>query len=237
MESTMVMLHRTPGAWKFQLAYAMARLVDQSRPNEMKPLEQYMCYWVGLKNICVTIANEQGCRAALQISAGELQLEQVGGFRMPRVRMPREREQLEALYKALSPQLTDKLIFHRSTRFFVNRLPRFQGEELTVDARGQRLNGVMDIARTVDATNPVWCPIDQYLYYSYLGGERTSKGTDKLGKEILTVLYTIGANRFHGGNRADDAPIAHVVEHGLPLLKEVVNSFVSPPGRGVSAAG
>jgi len=233
----MVVRHRTPGAWKFQVAYAMVRLVEQDRHSEMEPLQQYMCYWVGLKNIAVTIANKQGCRAELLTSDGQLQLEQFGGFRMPRVRMPRERERLEALSKALSPQLTEKLILHRCTRFFVNRLPRFHGEELTVDARGQGLNGVMDIGRTVDAANPVWCPIDQALYYAYLGGERTSEGTDKLGKEILTMLYTIGTNRFHGGNRADDAPIAHVVEHGLPLLKEVVNSFISPPERGVSAVG
>jgi hypothetical protein len=215
----------------------MARLVEQYRPNEMEPLEQYMCYWVGLKNIAVTIANEQGCRSELLTSDGQLQLKQVGGFRMARVRMPREREQLEALSKALSPQLTDKLILHRCTRFIVNRLPRFHVEELTVDARSQGLNGVMDIGRTIDATNPVWCPIDQALYYAYLGGERTSEGTDKLGKEILTMLYTIGTNRFHGGNRADDAPIAHVVEHGLPLLKEVVNWFANSPERGPSAAG
>jgi hypothetical protein len=75
------------------------------------------------------------------------------------------------------------------------------------------------------------------MYYAYLGGERTSEGTDKLGKEILTLLYTIGKNRLHGEKRADDASTRDVVEDGLPLLKEVVNSFVSPPERGVSAAG
>ena len=233
----MVVPYRTPRAWQFQVASAMVRLVEHYRPGEMEPLEQYMCYWVGLKNICVTIANEQGCRAALQTSDGELQLEQVGGFSMPKVRMPKEREQLEAVYKAFSPQLTEELIIHRCTRFFVNRLPRFQGNELTVDARGQGLNGVMNIGRTVEATNPVWCPIDQALYYAYLNGDRTLGGADKLGKEILTLLYTIGTNRFHGGNRADDASITHVVEYGLPLLKEVVSWFVNQPERGAFAAG
>jgi len=232
-----VLQHRTPRAWRFQVASAMVRHVEQGRSGEMDPLEQYMCYWVGLKNIAVTIANEQGFHAELLTSDGQLQLEQVGGFRMPWVRMPKAREQLEALYKVLSPQLTEKLILHRCTRFFVNRLPRFHRDELTVDCRGQGLNGVLDIGRTIEATNPVWCPIDQALYYAYLGGERTSEGRDTLGKEILTVLYTIGTNRFHGGNRADDAPIAHVVEHGLPLLKEVVNWFVNPSEPGVSRAG
>jgi hypothetical protein len=203
----------------------------------MGALEQYICYWVGLQNICVTIANEQGFRPELLTSDGQLQLEQVGGFRMPRVRMPREREQLEALYTALSPQLKEKLILHRSTRFFVNRLPRFHGDELTVDARSQGLNGVLDIGRTVEAANPVWCPIDQALYYAYLGGERTTEGTEKLAKEILSLLHTIGKNRLHGEKRADDASTLDVVEHGLPLLKEVVNAFVSPPERAVSTAG
>jgi hypothetical protein len=151
---------------------------------------------------------------------------------MPKVRLPDEREQLDAVYKALSPQLTEKLILHRSTRFFVNRLPRFEGEELTVDARGQSLNGVLNIGRTVDAANPVWCPIDQGSYYAYLNGERTGERIDKLGKEILAVLFTIGKNRFHGVKRTDHASARNVVQHALPLLKEVVNSFVSAPERG-----
>ncbi|HUW80994.1 MAG TPA: hypothetical protein VMV54_08910, partial [Acidocella sp.] len=189
----------TSKVWQFQLAIAMVRLVGQSRPGEMEPLEQYMCYWVGFNNICVTIANEQGRRPVLLTSGGRPQLERIGDFSMPKVRLPDEGEQLNAVYRALSPQLTEKLILHRSTRFFVNRLPRFEGEELTVDARGQPLNGVLNIGRTVDAANPVWCPIDQASYYAYLGGERTSERRDKLGKEILAVLLTVGKNRFHGG--------------------------------------
>ena len=225
----------TSKVWQFQLASAMVRLVEQRRSGEMEPLEQYMCYWVGFSNICVTIANEQGCRPALVASGGRLQLEQVGGFSMPGVRLPEEREQLEAVSKVLSSQLKEKLILHRCTRFFVNRLPRFEGDELTVDSRGQRLNGVLDVGRTVDAANPVWCPIDQALYYAYLGGDRTGERSDKLAKEILTVLFTIGKNRFQGGKRADDASTRNVVEHALPLLKEVVNSFVSAPERRVNA--
>lgn len=216
---------------QFQLASAMVRLVEQRRSIEMEPLEQYMCYWVGFGNICVTVANEQGCRPALVMSGGRLQLEQIGDLGMPRVRVPDEREQLDAVNKVLSPQLKEKLILHRCTRFFVNRLPRFEGDELTVDSRGQRLNGVLDAGRTVDGANPVWCPIDQALYYAYLGGNRTGERSDKLAKEILTVLFTIGKNRFHGSKRADDATTRNVVEHALPLLKEVVNSFVSAPER------
>jgi hypothetical protein len=200
----------------------------------MEPLEQYMCYWVAFGNICVTIANEQGYGPAHLTSGGRLQLEQVGELSMPRVRLPEEREQLEAVYKMLSPQLKERLILHRCTRFFVNRLPRFEGDELTVDSSGQRLNGVLDIGRTVDVTNPVWCPVDQALYYAYLNGDRTDGRRDKLGKEILTLLFTIGKNRFHGGKRTDDASTRDVVEHALPLLKDVVNSFVSAPERGVS---
>jgi hypothetical protein len=227
----MVSPSRTFRAWQFQLASAMVRLAEQVRRSEMEPLEQYMCYWVSFNNICVTIANEQGYRATLLTSNGALQLEQVGGFAMPRVRIPQEREQLEAAYNVFSPQLRERLILHRCTRFFVNRLPRFQGHELTVDSRGQRLNGVLSIGRTVEAPNPVWSPIDQALYYAYLSGDRTSEGTDQLGKEILSLLYTIGNNLFHGGKRADDASDTNVVEHALPLLKEIVNSFVSSPER------
>jgi len=236
VDASTTALFWTSKVWQFQLASAMVRLVEQRRPSEMEPLEQYMCYWVGFSNICVTIANEQGCRPALMTSGGRLQLEQVGDFSMPKVRLPEEREQLEAVCKVLSPQLKEKLILHRCTRFFVNRLPRFEGEELTVDARGQRLNGVLNIGRTFDAANPVWCPIDQTLYYAYLNGERTGERADKLGREILAVLFTIGKNRLHGSRRADDASARNVVEHALPLMKEVVNSFVSAPERGAYGA-
>lgn len=229
-------LNRSSKVWQLQLAYAMVRLVEQRRASDMEPLDQYMCYWVGFSNICNAIASEQGCRPALLTSGGRVQLEQVGEFSMPRIRLPDEREQLEAVNKAISPQLKEKLILHRCTRFFVNRLPRIDGEELTLDSRGQRLNGVLDIGRTVDADNLVWCPIDQALYYAYLNGERSGERTDKLGGEILAVLFTVGKNRFHGGKRADEVMTRTVVEHALPLLKDVVNSFVSAPERGISVA-
>ena len=192
----------------------------------MEPLAQYICYWISLNNICVTIANDQGCRPTLLVSDGQPQLERLGGLRMPEVRTPGEREQLEAAYSLFSPQLKERLILHSSTRFFVNRLPRYKGYELTVDCRGQRLNGVLSISRTPDAANPVWSPIDHSLYCSYLDGGRTAEVEDKLGKEILSLLHTIGGNLFHGGKRADDASDANVVNYALPLLKEVVNSFV-----------
>lgn len=227
----MVSPSRTVRAWQFQLAFSMVRLVEQGCRTEMEPVEQYMCYWVSLNNICVTVAREQGYGPELLKSAGRPQLEQVNGFAMPRVRKPKEDERLEAVFKVFPPQLKENLILHRCTRFFVNRLPRFEGQELTVDARGQRLNGVLSIGRTVNADNPVWSPIDQALYYAYLNGERSSESADRLGREILALLYTIGNNLFHGGKRIDDASDINVVEHALPLLKEVVGSFVSAPGR------
>lgn len=230
----MVSPSRTFRAWQFQLAFSMVRLVEQGWRSEMEPTEQYMCYWVSFNNICVTIAHEQGYGPELLKSNGKLQLEQVGGFAMPRVRKPKEHHQLDAVSKVLSPQVKESLVLHKCTRFFVNRLPRFEGQELTVDSRGQRLNGVLSIGRTVEAANPVWSPIDHVLYYAYLNGERTSESADILGKEILTLLHTIGNNLFHGGKRVDDASDINVVEQALPLLKEVVNSFVSSPGRRIS---
>lgn len=230
----MVSSSRTYRAWQFQLAFSMVRLVEQGRSSEMEPIEQYMCYWVSFNNICITVAHEQGHGPELLRSEGRLQLEDVNGFSMPRVRKPEEDEQLNAVFKFFSPQLKESLVLHRCTRFFVNRLPRFQGQELTVDSRGQRLNGVLNIGRTVGATDPVWSPIDHALYYAYLNGERTSDAADRLAKEILALLYTIGKNLFHGGKRTDDASDINVVEHALPLLKEVVNSFVNSPGRRIA---
>ena len=231
----MVLASRSFRAWDFQLAFSMVRLIEHGRRSEIEPIEQYMCYWVSLNNICVTIAQERGCGPELMLSDGKPQLEQVSGFAMPRVRTPDEREQLQTVYKTFTPQLKEGLILHKYTRFFVNRLPRFQGHELTVDCRGQRLNGVLNIDRTVTPTNPVWSPIDHAIYYAYLNGERPAEGRDKLAWEIFILLFTIGKNLFHGGRRTDDAADINVVEHALPLLKEVVGSFVRVPERRASA--
>lgn len=222
---------RTFKPWEFQAAFSMVRLVEHGARGHMEPLEQYLCYWVGFNNIYITIAHQRGQGPQLPRAQGEPQLEQIGGYSMPRVRAPQAHEQLDAAYAVFSPQLKERLILHRCTRFFVNRLPRYQGQELTVDSRGQRLNGVLDIRRTADAVNPVWSPIDRALYYAYLSGDRTNNGTEKLGREILGLLHTVGDNLLHGGRRADDASDSNVVEHALPLLKETVNSFVSPPER------
>lgn len=222
---------RTFKPWEFQAAFSMVRLVEHVRRGQMEPLGQYLCYWVGFNNIYVTIANERGYPAQQLQADGQLLLEQVGGYSMPRVHTPKAREQLDAVYELFSPQLKENLILHRSTRFFVNRLPRFQGQELTVDSRGQRLNGVLDVGRTVDAANPVWSPIDHALYYAYINGDRTCKGTDTLGRQILGLLDTVGNNLLCGGKRADDASDYNVVEHAVPLLKQIVFSFVSPPER------
>ena len=150
---------------------------------------------------------------------------------MAKVHIPEERERLEILFKTFSSPLKESLILHKCTRFFVNRLPRFQGHELTVDCRGQRLNGVLNIGKMVVPANPVWSPIDHAVYYNYLNGQRTAAGADKLAWEILLLLQTIGMNLFHGGRRTDDASDINVVEHALPLLKEVVGAYVRVPER------
>ena len=227
----MVAPSRAPGPRHFPVASAMVRLIEHGLRGDVEPLAEYLSYWVGLKSICATIAAERGCLPTLETSDGHLQLEEVGGLSMPRVRVPTEYEQLDAMYQVFSDQLKEKLILHRCTRYFVNRLPSLRGEELTVDARGQRLNGVLDLRRTVEARNPIWCPIDHDLYYAYLNGKQTSVAADKLAMEILTLVYTIGNNRFHGDSRVDYVSTVSVVERALPLLREIVEWFVNPPRR------
>lgn len=222
--------------WKFPVASTMLRLLEQHSRDDIEPLAKFLCYWMSLKSICATIAAERGCLPMLVTTDGQLQLEEVAGLSMPRVQMPTEHEQLEATFRVFSAQLKERLILHGCTRFFVNRLPRLEGDELTVDARGQRLNGVLDLRRTLEAHNPVWCPIDHDLYYAYVRGERTSAAADKLGMQILALLHTIGNNRFHGDNRVDYVSTTSVVERALPLLKEIVDWFVTPPVRGARLA-
>ena len=73
--------------------------------------------------------------------------------------------------------------------------------------------------------------VNHAVYYNYLNGQRTAAGADKLAWEILLLLQTIGMNLFHGGRRTDDASDINVVEHALPLLKEVVGAYVRVPER------
>lgn len=233
----MVSPPRSFRAWEFPLAFSMVRLAEHGMRGELEPLEQCMCYWVAFNNICVTIANESG-HAPVPLKSGEQrEFEEVGGFTMPRMHAPRERARLQSVCAMLSPQLKETLILHRCTRFFVNRQPRFQGQELTVDARGQRLNGILNIGKTDEAGNPVWSPIDHSLYYAYVNGERSREGADRLALEILILLLTAGKNLFHGGKRADDASDINIVEQALPLLKEVVGAFVRLPERRASVRG
>lgn len=224
-------------AWEFPLAFSMVRLAEHGMRGELEPLEQFMCYWVGFNNICVTIANESGCGPAPLKSGGRPLFEQVGDYTMPRMHAPKARERLRAVCRAFSPQLKETLILHRCTRFFVNRQPRFQGQELTVDARGQRLNGVLNIGNMDGAGNPVWSPVDHALYYAYVNGERVPEAADRLAMQILVLLHTAGKNLFHGGKRADDASDINIVEQALPLLKEAVGAFVRLPERRASARG
>jgi hypothetical protein len=237
MEIAMASPPRSFRAWEFPLAFSMVRLAEHGMRGELEPLEQFMCYWIGFNNICVTIANESGGTAAALQSGARPQFEEVGGFTMPRVHAARARARLQAVFAMLTPQLKETLILHRCTRFFVNRQPRFQGQELTVDARGQRLNGVLNIGKTLAAGDPVWSPVDHAAYYAYVNGARSREGADRLALEILLLLHTAGTNLFHGGRRADDASDINIVEQALPLLKEVVGAFVRLPERRAAPRG
>ena len=58
---------------------------------------------------------------------------------------------------------------------------------------------MINIGHTVDASHPVWSPIDTGQYESYLQGKKDVKVTDALAKQVLDLLYTVRNNAFHGG--------------------------------------
>ncbi len=209
------------------VAYSMRALTRDAGRSVFQPFQDFVCYWTAFNNIYVTVADKRGQRASLRRSKdGTLRTRLVAHVCIPQVAPIRERDQIDLAFYELSADLKQKLVEHASTRFFAHRTPRWRGCEIEFDASGQRLNGVINVGYTVDASHPVWSPIDTGQYESYLQGKKDVKVRDALAKQVLDLLYTVRNNAFHGGKRADDANDREVVERALPLLALVVDAFL-----------
>lgn len=194
-------------------------------PARRSAFAAFGCYWIAFNNIYVTVATDSGLKPT-PTGQGTL-----GKLRMPRVRLTPERDQIAAAVAKLTRDTKDKLIHCPAVRYFVERKPRWELQEIAVDAFGQTLNGVLNIGKTIDADHPVWSPIDAEAYERYLE-QPNIIDQDSLAKQLVDMLYTIRNNMFHGGKRVDDAYAREVVEKATPLLKVIVNSFCeSPPTR------
>jgi len=100
------------------------------------------------------------------------------------------------------------------------------GQVAERDGFGQRLNGLVDVACTVDARYPVWSPIDGTAYNRYMAqGGTDPKARDLLARQIVDLLCAPYSNLLYGGGN-DEESGPDVIEQALPLLSEIVERFV-----------
>jgi len=215
--------------YEIPVAFSMVELAQQAAKLAPQPFQEYMCYWAAFNNIYTTIAERKGYFTHLRIQKdGTIRVRENGSVLIPEVEIPlRERDEIDLAYTEFSETLKHNLITHPNTKFFVERIPKWQGVEIKFDENGQRLNGVINVNYTTDNKHPVWSPIDFDPYERYIQNQATQDDVNLLARQLLFLTYTIRNNTFHGGKRADDADDRQVIEMALPLLKMIVESFMS----------
>lgn len=218
--------------YEIPVAYSMVALALQSAKLGPQPFQEFMCYWTAFNNIYTTIAEQNGQFARLRTKKdGTINTRENGSVFIPEVDMAlNEREEIGLAYNKFSADLKYELITHPNTDFFVHRTPKWHGREIKVDGNGQTLNGVINIRYTVDEKNPVWSPVDFGAYERYIHGKPEPDDTNLLARQLLFLIYTVRNNTFHGGKRANDANAHEVIQKALPLLKIIVEFFMSKAG-------
>jgi hypothetical protein len=212
-------------------AYSMVELVRQIAAQSSQPFQEFICYWTAYNNIYTTLyttwAERNGRLPHLKIKEGVICTRKDGTVLIPMVEgIPHERDEINSAYNEFSTDLKHDLIMHASTNFFVYRIPRWHGCDIEFDEYGQRLNGVINIRYTVNERHPVWSPIDFEAYNRYILGKSEQDDINLLASQLLSMIYTIRNNTFHGGKRADDANDRKVIKKALPLLKMIVEFFM-----------
>jgi hypothetical protein len=189
---------------------------------------KYIMLWIAFNNIYVTIANQEGIQRKPEFNTSDNSLKTIttkDSIILPKMSRVTERDQIDVAYENFSEGIKDELIKHKSTKFFVYRKPKWNGIPFEKDNTGQIVNGVINLGCTYSEDYPYWSPIDIKKYEKYIGGEESPKLRDCLAKQIVSLLYTVRNNTFHGGKRFDDANDRNVIEKAIPLLKKVVNYF------------
>jgi len=210
------------------IAHSMIAAANRVRPRRdgRHPYEKFFLLWTAFNNIYTTIADRQGYSTQLIVSDdGTVATCPNGNVRIPKVKPVREREQIYLALGEFDDKLKNKLILHESTKFFINRVPFWQGTRIEQDTFGQRVNGVINVSYTSSPDYPIWSPVDSQIYEGYLANPDNEEDRDFLTKQIIDLLYTVRKNLMHIGRKFDDANDISVVEHALPLLELIVGSF------------
>ena len=203
------------------VAYESIALAQLSR----HPFANYMNYWIAFNNCYVFLWNADGKNVTqLKIENGGISTKPNGSVLIPQVTgQPTEKQQIENAFSHLNEKFKIALIKSPAMHFFVNRTPKLASyKPIEHDANGQKLNGVLDMAKTIDENHPVWRPIDRDAYERFRKGGRAKNDTDLLAEQILWLLYAVRNNLFHGSKAANDATDKEVVENASSLLTMIL---------------
>ncbi len=210
------------------IAYSMIAASGRVRPRRDggHHFEKYFYLWTAFNAIYTTIAFREGRTPQIKTQAdGAIITVANGSVNIPEVNIVSEREQIFLALEEFNDKLQRNLIIHKSTKYFMNRTPSWQGIQIALDAFGQRVNGVVNVNYTSNPLYPVWSPIDFQIYERYLIAPDNVDDREFLAKQILDLLYTIRNNMQHGGKRFDDANDITVIENASPYLELIVASF------------
>ncbi len=191
---------------------------------------RYICCWTALTNLSKVLSRRDGLHSHFGLRQnGTLCVQQKDAFKMAEVFAPAESAQLDHLFAHFPQDLNHRLILHENTRFFVYRTPVYAGKPAQRDAYRQRLNGVIDLERTLDPRYPTWCPINGKLYEAYLrtlqAEVRDETVQSTLARQILELLNAIYHNLLYGGEGNGENSV-QVLEKALPILETAVRSLI-----------
>jgi len=189
--------------------------------------QRYYLYWTAFNNIYTVIAGRKGLQFRIKKQDnGSIITFPNGNVNIPAVETISEKKQIHLVIPEMETEFKHALILHESTRYFVNRIPFWQGRQVESDAFGQRLNGVINVKYTSDSRYPIWSPIDVKYYREYLEKPDDDDKRDFLTGQVLDLLYTVRNNLMHGGKALDDSNDLDVMRNALPLLELIVDYFI-----------
>lgn len=209
---------------EIRVAESMRSAAHESR----KCLWQFMSLWSAFNN-CYTTLYERDNGPTFEFVPDRIRKD--GELEIPTPK-PKARESDQLLYvveRLLEERaLLTEMALMPETEFFLNRTPRWHGEEIPVDAKGQVLNGVLNVGRTTCREHPVWSPLARGWCE-----EVRDHGTDdaaycEFARQIVFLLYTVRNNLMHGGKNVDDRYDRRVVAKAVPLLEALLEWLMGP---------
>jgi hypothetical protein len=148
------------------------------------PFVAFSNYWAAFNNCYVTLYGLDGKnKASLRIDSGNPKTRSNGSVKIAEVTgIPSERDEIEHAFGQFTEKLKIDLIGSPHTQFFLERTPILQQQygpvPIATDAFGQKLNGVLNLSRTVNANYPVWSPLDRPAYERFQGGNASKEDVD-----------------------------------------------------------